>query len=347
METLHNLRLQTFHHNRDVELVEVDGRRRSVWVSSAILQKAFITRAWLDRTLIDCAMGKCLLSAEVEHKGNRLEAANIWMNLEMNSVLENNDRSSFKHFGLELNKPVKNSDAFRDLIDVEQKAIDKLGKRFKITEDAQKRKKQGDLIGFSFDNAFLQKLNDRQTKRMDALAPKGVVDCTFTPDWRLVTGMGEASVYETNLTLHHTYGIPFLPASTIKGILRRAFDIKTEKVIIEHLFGEGDVESSTNKPLRGQAIFFDAFPTKAPRIELDVMTPHYPDYYSSGKPPADWQSPVPITFLTVGRGTPFRVLIGLPNAALRNEVESRLKRVLSEQGLGAKTAVGYGYMREI
>jgi len=43
---------------------------------------------------------------------------------------------------------------------------------------------------------------------------------TFSPDWRMVVGLGNESVYETSMTLHHVFGIPYIPASSIKGIVR-------------------------------------------------------------------------------------------------------------------------------
>ncbi|RTZ58184.1 MAG: type III-B CRISPR module RAMP protein Cmr6 [Gammaproteobacteria bacterium] len=37
---------------------------------------------------------------------------------------------------------------------------------------------------------------------------------------RLVVGMGIPSFFENGITLHHTYGIPYIPASSVKGLLR-------------------------------------------------------------------------------------------------------------------------------
>lgn len=79
--TLDNLKLDSFNSNRDATLVESEGQRRKILVPAAVLQKAFITRAWLDRTLVACAVGKCHLGAEVEQRGNRLEATKVWLSL--------------------------------------------------------------------------------------------------------------------------------------------------------------------------------------------------------------------------------------------------------------------------
>jgi len=51
-------------------------------------------------------------------------------------------------------------------------------------------------------------------------------------NWRLAIGMGTASIYETGITLHHIYGIPYIPASSIKGVVR--------SYIISEYFGNSD-----------------------------------------------------------------------------------------------------------
>lgn len=101
-----------------------------------------------------------------------------------------------------------------------------------------------------------------------------------------------------------------------------------------------------NQHAAGGAIFFDAVPAEAPKLELDVMNVHYPDYYGDkGLPPSDNQNPNPIPFLTVGR-SPFWFAVGwrgqVDRAGLDQAVKW-LKAGLSEFGVGAKTAAGYGY----
>lgn len=39
-------------------------------------------------------------------------------------------------------------------------------------------------------------------------------------DWRMIVGLGNESVHETSMTLHHVYGIPYIPGSAIKGVVR-------------------------------------------------------------------------------------------------------------------------------
>lgn len=86
------------------------------------------------------------------------------------------------------------------------------------------------------------------------------------------------------------------------------------------------------------------------KIKVDIMNPHYPDYYDKKKPPTDDQNPIPIFFLTL-EGVTFNIYIGVKakdNITLTEEknilvqAEEYVKKALTEHGIGAKTAVGYG-----
>jgi|Deesub1362A_J573_1020465.scaffolds.fasta_scaffold03404_3 CRISPR-associated protein Cmr6 len=189
----------------------------------------------------------------------------------------------------------------------------------------------------------------------------------FMPQWRLIVGLGHESVYETSMTLHHIYGIPYIPAQSIKGVLR--------SFIINRLFaknneGEIDLENAEKRALKdpgfkfifgdekqqGKVRFFDAYPASEPGIELDIMNPHYGPYYKGEeKYPGDYYNPVPVTFLTV-RDVEFIIYFGIKQGDNKAIEEGRfegqkplavilywLKKALKEHGIGAKTAAGYGY----
>jgi CRISPR-associated protein Cmr6 len=181
---------------------------------------------------------------------------------------------------------------------------------------------------------------------------------TFKPDWRVIVGLGTDSVYETGITLHHIYGFPYIPASGIKGIVRSYIiqenylpnfagqekaGEKAEKKALENndflnIFG------STNQ--KGKITFFDAMPVSVPQLKPDIMNVHYPDYYGGSSAPADTQSPRPIYFLTVHE-TSFQFMIGCKEVDkhLLQTAYIWLENALKEKGIGAKTAVGYGYMQ--
>jgi CRISPR-associated protein Cmr6 len=96
---------------------------------------------------------------------------------------------------------------------------------------------------------------------------------------------------------------------------------------------------------RGRIVFFDAVPVEPPTLAVDVMNPHYGDYYQKkpGVPPADYLSPVPVYFLTVQADSRFAFAVASHEAGLARLACGRLKEALANLGAGAKTSAGYGY----
>lgn len=171
------------------------------------------------------------------------------------------------------------------------------------------------------------------------------------PRWRLVIGLGGGGPLEVGFTFHRIYGFPIIPGSGLKGLTRAYALLMADEVQGETL------EERQRDPLfvlvfgqqeeTGCAVFFDAVPAVSPRLELDVMNPHYPDYYQGNKPPADWQSPRPVFFLTVGDKTKFLFAVGGRGAQAeeaKRQAVKWLKEALTELGVGAKTSAGYGYL---
>ncbi|HDM78757.1 MAG TPA: type III-B CRISPR module RAMP protein Cmr6, partial [Deltaproteobacteria bacterium] len=114
--------------------------------------------------------------------------------------------------------------------------------------------------------------------------------------------------------------------------------------MISSLFG--------NQEKRGSVIFMDAYPENIPDLHVDIMNPHYGEYYSDDKnkiPPADYLDPTPIKFLTVQKGTVFifRSLVRNDVADLADEVKKAYVRALTEEGIGAKTSLGYGLFTDL
>jgi CRISPR type III-B/RAMP module RAMP protein Cmr6 len=198
----------------------------------------------------------------------------------------------------------------------------------------------------------------------------GVVTVELYTQSRLVTGLGLPSPTETGLLLDRLTGCPYLPGSSVKGLLRHAAKLVAQEELdtgspedaaywqIHRTTVFGPDRSDADIAAKGQVRFFDAFPTTWPRLELDVLTPHYPDYYGdeSGRlPPGDWQNPVPVAFLTVAPGTRFR--FHFADAAQDRSIDTaprptapdplpRLHRLLETAldwlGIGGKTSAGYG-----
>ncbi len=192
-------------------------------------------------------------------------------------------------------------------------------------------------------------LNKRHCNNAKALFGENVIDVTLTPSYHLVVGLGGHSVYETSMTLHHIYGVPYIPASSIKGVVRswiilNMYQNEENSALKDDTF----VKWFGGQSSAGKLVFFDAFPNEKPRIEPDIMNVHYPKYYQGTEPPTDTQSPVPVSFLTVTK-SPFKFFIGSSELNTKSDklkdktIKDWLKDALTNHGIGAKTAVGYGY----
>lgn len=167
-------------------------------------------------------------------------------------------------------------------------------------------------------------------------------------EWRFVSGLGAAHPLETGFVWHRTLGVPYLPGSSVKGMMRawadpkRGWGASASEERVAELFGSQDGA--------GRLVVFDALPLKAPRLELDILNIHYQPYYKGGaeqSPPADYLSPVLVYFLTVGEGQPFEFALaprqGIHGAAADvDEGICLLDEALRTLGAGARTATGYG-----
>lgn len=171
--------------------------------------------------------------------------------------------------------------------------------------------------------------------------------------WRLAIGIGTASVYETSITLHHIYGIPFIPAQSIKGSLRSYIIVNYFESNEDRAFEDkGFVTIFGSNDRQGEVIFFDAF-TKESEIKMDIMNNHYQKYYNGSESPTDTQNPNPVNFLTL-KNAKFEITIATKDNVIiedgifkDKELLELVKEELSDSleifGIGAKTAVGYGY----
>ncbi len=211
--------------------------------------------------------------------------------------------------------------------------------------------------GSHIDTTLTQSAYDRWDAMMSAM---NTTRFNASLDWRMVVGLGGETVLETDITLHHLYGLPFIPGSALKGLTRayvtseidehKSQDIDKDEATVQRIFG--------SQEHAGTVLFFDAMPLNGEvKFVVDIMNPHYPDYYNSLKsnktiPPTNDQSPNPITFLTV-TSTTFRFAL-----APRNPNDDRhkadvvlvkgwLQEALQKYGIGGKTSAGYGYFNMV
>lgn len=234
-------------------------------------------------------------------------------------------------------------------------AFDK-GDRSKKDRDKADHEKEGHWLKSVFPkaNAASANLLDEACARQRRMVKElGGCIVSLTNTDRFVTGMGREHPLENGFAWHHTLGVPYLPGSSLKGMLSAWMREETDdwdwdrhrwtgKSKAEGWFGtQGQI---------GRVILLDMLPTQPPKLDVDVMTPHYGPYYQDREgrtPPGDWHSPVPISFLTVAPGCSWQLGI-IPASGLRLLDDSTLESTLNALeaiavcGAGAKTAVGYG-----
>lgn len=191
---------------------------------------------------------------------------------------------------------------------------------------------------------------------------------------RLIVGLGSENVLETGVRLHHTYGMPIIPGSALKGLAAHYCD---------QIWGERDKNNpseearkfrssrkedrKTNRAAEPQGsyhgllfgatddggciVFHDAWlvPSSCNQpLVLDVMTPHHTGWNNTENPvpPTDFDSPTPVPFLSVTGKFLIAVSWHGPTSDKAEDwiklASSLLQEALREWGIGGKTTSGYG-----
>ena len=250
--------------------------------------------------------------------------------------------------------------------------------RSPVGEDGQEEREQ--LLSAACNAACRPELRELYKKAFErwknVVQRLGAKTCELRCDGRLIVGLGSENILEAGLTLHHTYGIPVIPGSALKGTAAsychhvwgardgcfREPSEKAEKQYLKYLEGRSDLPEegkyyrilfgSTND--RGCITFYDAWyvpeSASAP-LERDVMTPHHMDFNRDVDDPkfaapSDFDSPNPVTFLSVTGKFLFAVRWSGPpcgEAGRWTELALELlRRTLADHGVGGKTRSGYG-----
>jgi len=186
---------------------------------------------------------------------------------------------------------------------------------------------------------------------LDAL-PGSVIRRHAQATGRVIIGLGAESPSETAITLHHTFGVPYLPGSALKGLA--AFYARN---YLEDTGWRWDAEKQPGLAYQtlfgdttqaGCVTFYDAYyvPGSAPgdrMIFTDTITVHHQAYYDGGSAaPADWDKPIPVPFVSATGA--YLVALGGNDAAWVDAGLAILALALAELGIGAKTSSGYGRM---
>lgn len=235
--------------------------------------------------------------------------------------------------------------------------------RFIVEQDKRNKEARKTLVlevaGISAPDCY-QDVYKRWFETLESFAHAGyaILRVKAEVTGRIVLGIGNEGVLETAVTLHRTYGVPYIPGSALKGLAANfarqycGSDWKKESANYNVVFG--DTEGS------GCVVFFDAFlvaersgseNTWRNPLHRDVLTPHHSGYYSGKKdtdgkllPPADWDDPNPVHFLSATGTYLMAIAASSGGEGWLEAVMEILKNALKELGIGAKTSSGYGRM---
>jgi len=252
-------------------------------------------------------------------------------------------------------------------------------------------------------------LTEADKRRMHALSARHRALGEAVPTHRLLrieataiapftTGLGNEHPLENGFAFLNPYGLPYLPGSGVKGVLRQAarelaggqwgdskgwseeprYEMRVSEdpdepplrlTMLDVLFGR-ETKPGEQEHFRGALCFWDVIPEmpeiKGDSLLVEIMTPHYTHYYQQEvgpgaqmTPPHDSGQPNPICFLTVPPGSRFLFQVTCDTRRLERTAPDLLKDGHWKQlmqgafehafrwlGFGAKTAVGYGAMRQ-
>jgi len=234
---------------------------------------------------------------------------------------------------------------------------------FKILDAARKNLVHGKLeLDNKEQNEFLNALQLMHCRRINQLSQtNNFKQMNIQTKWRMVVGMGEANVYENDMTMHQPFGFPYIPGSALKGRIRSATiklyfggdeDLAKKQKWFTDIFGlEKDDDGN-----KGEVRFLDTYPLNIPTIEADVIENENSEYYKSSgvTPPSGWDKPNPVFFITVSKTT-YRMVFMVSKKKdekiykiegkelnLTAITEHLVQLTIDEFAFGAKALKGYG-----
>lgn len=159
----------------------------------------------------------------------------------------------------------------------------------------------------------------------------------------LLMGVGNAhdasitGAISSGFSLDYVTGLPYLPGSSLKGILRSLFSYPE---LIEVCLNRDDSIPGLEKELfEHDDVFLGAYPISNGRLlDLEFITPHKEEF----------QDPIPITLLKVRPNVEFEFCFLLKDSKnpdiSADEKRDLYEKLVLEMGIGAKSNVGFGRM---
>jgi len=193
------------------------------------------------------------------------------------------------------------------------------------------------------DQTLMRQLAERQRALAQAVPADGLMRLEALATAPFTTGLGNEHPLENGFAFLNPYGLPYLPGSGVKGVLRQAarelasgdwgdphgwsvepryplrvngkpvLDSHKQPVVLsmlDVLFGRETPDGESDH-VRGALSFWDVIPQIAgDSLQVEIMTPHQSHYYqerayAGSLSPHESGQPNPISFLTVPPGSDF------------------------------------------
>jgi CRISPR-associated protein Cmr6 len=209
------------------------------------------------------------------------------------------------------------------------------------------------------DRDRMKALIDRESHSFSTAGPdSGKLRLSVHAIAPFTTGLGNEHPLENGFSFLNPYGLPYLPGSGVKGVLRQAarelasgqwgdgqgwseekpYSIQIDRdttirlSLLDVLFGR-ETASGDKDHVRGVLSFWDVIPQIAgDHLLVEIMTPHQSHYYQQ-KPaagstnPHDSGQPNPISFLTVPPGSHFTFYVVCDAEHLKRLTSNKLPDV--------------------
>ena len=227
------------------------------------------------------------------------------------------------------------------------------------------------LSNVSWNDSEIEPLRERHTRHFLSLFrnafPEKHAILIGQLEGRLAINLSDSLIENAGISLDRMFGLPYIPGSAVKGVCRHAALqlLKAGKMShddFQAIFGTSENDYKPGNELAQYALdvhkdmrdkkgcidFLPAYPVNKAKIVVDLTNVHYPEYYRSQNiHDLSKENPRPNPFPVVEVGARFAFCLCAnqlcEDFSLVQKAQEYLKEALSINGIGAKTACGYGW----
>lgn len=240
------------------------------------------------------------------------------------------------------------------------------GESFPACESASLRLEKFVLLDENSKAGEVGAVVSKGAERIPFCAPRGAVQFVAKLGGRLIVNQAGGILENAGLCLHRHFNAPYIPGSALKGVARHAAwcawndekdDVRKKELAMEiaDIFGYPTGDKGLDSYLAvhgldarrsGSVCFMPAIPETTARLVVDIVNCHHMKYYSGNKKfrnAGDVEKPVPNFFPAVESGNRFVFTLVPQRGTSAERARAWLLEALTVNGVGAKTAAGYGW----